>query len=383
MPEIELRGITKRFGKVMAADNIDLKIRDGEYVTVLGPSGCGKTTLVKILAGIWEPTEGDCFIDGKKVTGTPTYERDLGYIFQNIALFPHMTVWQNANYAPIVKDWGKEKADKVTTESLELVKALKRKDFKPFELSGGEKQKVGIARALCAGSKLLILDEPLSALDARVRLDLRYEIKRLVKRRGLTAIHVTHDQEEAMSTSDRIVLMRKGRIVEVDTPENLYNRPKNLFTANFIGEANFIEGSIAQCGTEPNDACKASSLSECKSDECIMESRHKHRMVIKNPGGIFKIGDGVVIMVRPENLSISKEEKENSLEGQITDKIFMGSYMRYRIRLVTDDNVLVEVPEADDKIFNIGDKVNVKFRPKKLLVYMQPMEGLKEVLSLE
>jgi ABC-type Fe3+/spermidine/putrescine transport system ATPase subunit len=383
MPEIELRGITKRFGKVMAADNIDLKIHDGEYVTVLGPSGCGKTTLVKILAGIWEPTEGDCFIDGKKVTGTPPYERDLGYIFQNIALFPHMTVWQNANYAPIVKDWDKEKAEKVTIESLELVKALKRKDFKPFELSGGEKQKVGIARALCAGSKLLILDEPLSALDARVRLDLRYEIKRLVKRRGLTAIHVTHDQEEAMSTSDRIVLMRAGKIVEVDTPENLYNRPKNLFTANFIGEANFIEGSIAQCGTESSEACKANSLSECKSDECIMESRHKHRMVIKNPGGMFKIGDGVVIMVRPENLSISKEEKENSLEGKITDKIFMGSYMRYRVMLCTDDNVLVEVPEADDKIFNIGDKVNVKFRPKKLLVYQQPMEGLKEVLSLE
>ncbi len=383
MPEIELRGITKRFGKVTAAENINLKIRDGEYVTVLGPSGCGKTTLVKILSGIWEPTEGDCFIDGRKVTGIPTYERDLGYIFQNIALFPHMTVWQNANYAPIVKDWDREEADKVTTESLELVKSLRRKGFKPFELSGGEKQKVGIARALCAGSKLLILDEPLSALDARVRLELRYEIKRLVKERGLTAIHVTHDQEEAMSTSDRIVLMRAGRIVEVETPENLYNRPKNLFTANFIGEANFIEGSILQCGTGEIAECKTGPLSECGSDECIMETRHKHRLVIKNPAGQFKVGHGVVVMVRPENLSISHDEKEHSLEGRITDKIFMGSFIRYRVGLVTDDTVLVEVPEADDKIFNIGEKVNVKFRPKKLLVYPQPMEGLKEVLSLE
>lgn len=383
MPEIELRNISKRFGKVTAAAGINLKIKDGEYVTVLGPSGCGKTTLVKILSGIWEPTEGDCFIDGKKVTGIPTYERDLGYIFQNIALFPHMTVWQNANYAPIVKDWDKEKAEKETNESLELVRALQRKGFKPFELSGGEKQKVGIARALCAGSKLLILDEPLSALDARVRLDLRYEIKRLVKRKGLTAIHVTHDQEEAMSTSDRIVLMRAGRIVEVDTPENLYNRPKNLFTANFIGEANFIEGSIAQSGTAPGDSCPTGVLSECMADECIMETRHKHRLVIKNPGGVFKVGDGVVVMVRPENLSISHKEKEFSLEGRILDKIFMGSYMRYRVKLITDDTVLVEVPEADDKIFNIGDKVNVKFRPKKLLVYPQPREGLKEVLRLE
>ncbi|MDD4307894.1 MAG: ABC transporter ATP-binding protein [Thermoplasmata archaeon] len=378
MPEIELRNISKRFGKVTAAAGINLKIKSGEYVTVLGPSGCGKTTLVKILSGIWEPTEGDCFIDGKKVTGIPTYERDLGYIFQNIALFPHMTVWQNANYAPIVKDWDMEKAEKETTESLELVRALQRKGFKPFELSGGEKQKVGIARALCAGSKLLILDEPLSALDARVRLDLRYEIKRLVKRKGLTAIHVTHDQEEAMSTSDRIVLMRAGRIVEVDTPENLYNRPKNLFTANFIGEANFIEGSVAN-----NVKSAGSEPLTCLSDESVIETRHRHRLVIKNPGGAFKVGDGVVIMVRPENLSISHREKDFSLEGRILDKIFMGSYMRYRVKLITDDTVLVEVPEADDKIFNIGDKVNVKFRPKKLLVYPQPSEGLKEVLRLE
>ncbi|MFO7619088.1 MAG: ABC transporter ATP-binding protein [Thermoplasmata archaeon] len=383
MPAIELRNITKRFGKVLAADNINLTIKDGEYVTVLGPSGCGKTTLVKVLAGIWEPTEGDCFIDGKKVTGIPTYERDLGYIFQNIALFPHMTVWQNANYAPIVKDWDRDKGQKVTNESLELVNMLKRKGFKPMELSGGEKQKVGIARALCSGSKLLILDEPLSALDARVRLELRYEIKRLVKERGLTAIHVTHDQEEAMSTSDRIVLMRAGRIVEVGTPQNLYNNPKSLFTANFIGEANFIEGSIAQGGTDAVPECRTGELAECQADECIMEARHKHRLVIRNPGGKFRVGDGVVVMVRPENLSISHAEKEDSLAGRIKDKIFMGSYMRYRVELCTDDHVLVEVPEADDKIFNIGDTVNVKFRPKKLLVYPQPRQGLKEVLSLE
>ncbi len=367
MPEIEMKGIAKYFGKVKAADGIDLHIKSGEYVTVLGPSGCGKTTLVKILSGIWEPTRGDCYIDGKKVTRIPTYERDLGYIFQNIALFPHMTVWQNANYAPKVKDLDPEKGDRITEENLKLVNMLKRKGFKPIEISGGEMQKVGIARALCSGSKLLILDEPLSALDARVRLELRYEIKRLVKRKGLTAIHVTHDQEEAMSTSDRIVLMRAGKIVEVDTPENLYNNPKNLFTANFIGEANFIEGSVM------------------KSDNgtAIVEARYRKTLTINNPDGRFKVGDGVVIMVRPENLSISHKEKEHGLEGTIQDKIFMGSFMRYRVKLDTFDLVLVEVPEADDKTFNIGDRVHVKFRPKKLLVYPQPRGGLKEVLSLE
>ncbi len=368
MPEIEMKNITKRFGKVTAVEGIDLLIKEGEYVTVLGPSGCGKTTLVKILSGIWEPTEGDCFIDGKKVTGIPTFERDLGYIFQNIALFPHMTVWQNTSYAPIVKDRGKEVIESTTTENLQLVNLLQRKGFKPFELSGGEQQKAGIARALCSGSKLLILDEPLSALDARVRLDLRYDIKRLVNSKGLTAIHVTHDQEEAMSISDRIVLMRAGKIVEIDTPENLYNRPKSLFTANFIGEASFIEGRISQ--VDEND------------NLCVMVARNGHRLHISNDTCMAR-GVGVVIAVRPENLSISREKKDNSIPGRIEDKIFMGSFMRYRIMLATDDLVLVEIPEAIDKTFNIGDNVNVLFRSEKLLVYPRPKEGLQEVLSLE
>ena len=366
MPKIEMKGVTKRFGKVTAAEDVNLTLHDGEYLTILGPSGCGKTTLVKILSGIWEPTEGDVLIDGKSVLGVPTFERDLGYIFQNIALFPHMTVWQNAHYAPIAKDWDKEEGERLTEETLRLVRLMDRKDYLPGELSGGEQQKVGIARALCSGSKLLILDEPLSALDARVRLDLRYEIKRLVKRKGLTAIHVTHDQEEAMSISDRIVLMRAGRLVEVDTPENLYNRPKNLFTANFIGEASFIEGAVIRDG-----------------EHCVVEARHKKHIRIENPDGCFKVGDGVVIAARPENLYLSKEKKDNSLEGCIEDKIFMGSFVRYRIMLSTDDLVLVELPEAIDKSFNMGEQVNVIFLPRKLLVYPRPEEGLQEVLSLE
>lgn len=366
MPTIEMKGITKRFGKVTAAEGVNLKIEDGEYMTILGPSGCGKTTLVKILSGIWEPTEGDVLIDGKSVLGVPTFERDLGYIFQNIALFPHMTVWQNAHYGPIAKDWDKEAGERLTAETLKLVHLMDRKYSLPGELSGGEQQKVGIARALCSGSKLLILDEPLSALDARVRLDLRYEIKRLVKRKGLTAIHVTHDQEEAMSISDKIVLMRAGRILEIDTPENLYNRPKNLFTANFIGEASFIEGSVVADG-----------------ESCTIEARHGKHIRINNSDGCYHVGDGVVIAARPENLYLSKNKKDNSLEGTIEDKIFMGSFIRYRIMLESDDLVLVEIPEAIDKSFNMGDLVNVIFLPEKLLVYPRPEEGLQEVLSLE
>ena len=366
MPTIELRGITKRFGKVTAAEDIDLKVEDGEYVTILGPSGCGKTTLVKIISGIWEPTDGEVFIDGKRVNDIPTFERDLGYIFQNIALFPHMTIRQNANYAPIVKDWDEKKGKALTKDMLELVDLLERAEFYPRQLSGGEQQKAGIARALCSGAKLLILDEPLSALDARVRLDLRYEIKRLVKRMGLTAIHVTHDQEEAMSISDRIVLMRAGRIVEVGTPQDLYDRPKNLFTANFIGEASFIEASIIECGGK----------------YCIADARHDQKVRILTKGKI-NVGNAIVIAARPENLSIKRKPKMGRLQGTIEEAIFMGSFIRYRIRLRTDDTALVDISEATGNKFNKGEEVYVKFKPVKMLVYPRPKEGLTEVLKLE
>ncbi|MCK4455665.1 MAG: ABC transporter ATP-binding protein, partial [Thermoplasmata archaeon] len=222
MPRIELRGITKRFGDVVAAKDVNLTIEDKEYVTFLGPSGCGKTTLVKIISGIWEPTEGEVLIDGKRMNEVPVEDRDLGYVFQSIALFPHMTVLSNTVYAPIVKDFPVEERDKIAQEVLDLVDLLDRKKFFPGELSTGAQQKAGLARALASQAKLLILDEPLSALDARVRVDLRYELRRLVKDLGLTAVHVTHDQEEASSVSDRIVVMRAGRIVEIDSPENLY-----------------------------------------------------------------------------------------------------------------------------------------------------------------
>jgi putative spermidine/putrescine transport system ATP-binding protein len=367
MPTIELKGISKRFGKVVAAEGINLRVENREYVTILGPSGCGKTTLVKVISGIWEPTEGRVFIDGKDVTNIPIYERDLGYVFQNIALFPHMNIKQNVNYGPIVKDWDREKGERISKEMMELVDLLGKAEFLPRELSSGEQQKAGIARALCSGAKLLILDEPLSALDARIRLDLRYEIKRLVKRLGLTAVHVTHDQEEAMSISDRIVLMRAGRIVEVDKPENLYNRPKNLFTANFVGEASFIEGSV----------------SKCDGEFCTAEARHGNHLRILNRETLFKAGDAIVVMARPEGLFISRENAENALPGKIEDVIFMGSFLRYRVVLATDDKVLVDVPEATGTRFNKGENVNVLFKPFNLSVYTRPKEGLTEVLKLE
>ena len=197
MPTVELQNIGKTFGSVVASCDINLRIEDGEYVTILGPSGCGKTTLIRMIAGILEPTTGKVLIDGRDMDGVPIEERDVGYVFQNIALFPHLSTEENVSYGPTVKDLGEEEIKKVSNRYLELVKLLERMGMFPSELSGGEQQKVSLARALASGAKLLLLDEPLSALDARVRMDLRYELRRIAKDLGLTVIHVTHDQEEA------------------------------------------------------------------------------------------------------------------------------------------------------------------------------------------
>lgn len=364
MPEVQLRDVSKRFGKIVAVDTTSITIENGEYLSIVGPSGCGKTTLVKLISGVWEPTEGHILVDGKVVDMVPTEDRDLGYVFQSIALFPHMNVWENTVYSPFVKNKPAEEREEIGEESLRLVKLLKKRGFLPGQLSGGAQQKVGLARALSSKAKLLILDEPLSALDARVRIDLRYELRKLVKNLGLTAIHVTHDQEEALSVADRTVVMRKGRIVEIGRPRQLYERPKHLFTANFVGEGNFLEGNI-----------------KSKSEEwCSVELGNQQFLSVRPTNA--KVGDSVVLFIRPENLKFCKEFKANSLPGTVVDVQFMGSYLRYEVRLATDDVVLVDLQIPHERI-NAGEEVIVEFDPIDTIMYERPPEGLREVLRLE
>ncbi|MFQ6128313.1 MAG: ABC transporter ATP-binding protein [Thermoplasmata archaeon] len=366
MPRIELKGITKRFGEIVAVEDINLTIEDKEYVTLLGPSGCGKTTLVKIVAGIWEPTEGEVYIDGKRMNEVPVEDRDLGYVFQNIALFPHLNVLSNAIYAPIVRDFPVEERDRITKEVLDLVDLLDRKNFFPAELSTGAQQKASLARALASQAKLLILDEPLSALDARVRVELRYQLRRLVKDLGLTAIHVTHDQEEASSVSDRIVVMKRGRIVDVDTPENLYNNPKNLFTANFVGEMNFLEGRI----------------NRLRDYWAMIELRNEEYLTLRNRD--FQMGAPLVLAARPENMRVEEPRGVrlgNAIPGRIRSVRFMGSFLRYEVLLATDD--LVFVDSFEEEKFKKGEEVAVSFDEMKVLTFPAPREGLLEVIKLE
>src|SRR5512138_976798 len=283
MPEVRVVNVTKRYGKTYALDNVSLTIHDQEYFSLLGPSGCGKTTLLRLIAGLIEPDSGEIYIGNKLVNDVPPEDRDIGFVFQTFALFPHMTAWDNVTYGPKVKGFDMKEATTVGHEVLELVKLHERLDAYPNELSGGMMQRTAVARALAAGAKTLLLDEPLGQLDAKVRNEIRYEIRRMAKDLKLTAIHVTHDQAEAMSISDRIAVMKKGKIIQVGTPQELYMHPNSIFVAFFIGESNFLEGYIT---------CIEDDVAE-------IELRQGVKIIAVNERKI-KQGERVVLAVRPE-----------------------------------------------------------------------------------
>lgn len=369
MPEVRVENVTKKFskGKIVAVDNVSLQIKDKEYFSLLGPSGCGKTTLLRLIAGLVKPDEGNIYIDGKLVNNVPPEDRGIGFVFQTYALFPHMDVWGNVTYGPRVKAWGTQQSNKIGREMLEMVRLFERSKAFPQELSGGMMQRVAVARALSAGAKLLLLDEPLGALDAKIRLELRYEIRRLVKDLELTAIHVTHDQGEAMAISDRIAVMRKGRVLQVGTPQELYMNPQEIFVANFVGEANFLEGYVE-------------SINEAGA---ILELRGKlHVKVLnKNKG----LGEKVVLAIRPEALKVERGRKkvENALLGRMERFRFEGTNIRYEVRLENEDLVVVTRPTLAGEWLDVGEIVTVSFPPDKSFVFAYPSKGLREELLAE
>lgn len=361
MSKIKLDGITMKFGEITAVKDIDLDVRAGEYLTILGPSGCGKTTLIKVISGMWIPSDGKVYVDGEDVTNVPIEDRDIGYVFQNIALFPHMTIRENTEYGLRVRDVPEEQRPETSNKYLDLVKMLDRAGMLPNELSGGEQQKVALARALSSGSKILMLDEPMSALDARVRMDLRYEIRALVKKLGLTVLHVTHDQEEAMSVSDRIILMKKGKIVEIGTPLSIYRTPKTIFAANFIGETNLIE-------------CVVTAKSRTGKTMVMLRDGTRVRVARSE----FRVGDPVVISVRPEHVYTAND----GVRATVTDIVFMGSYWRIRTEAESDDYIDYNI-SADSDIPEKGDEVFLVFNKRMSIVFARPEDGIEEEIRLE
>jgi ABC-type Fe3+/spermidine/putrescine transport system ATPase subunit len=366
MPEVKIVNMTKRYGRIVANDKINLKVKDREYITMLGPSGCGKTTLIKGIAGIVRPDEGEIFIGGIKVNDVSMEDRGIGYVFQNIALFPHMDVWDNVTYAPKVKGWTVEETRPLALEMLEMIRLSVRSDAYPFELSGGMQQKTAVARALTSRAELLLFDEPLGALDARVRVELRNELRRLIRMLELTAIHVTHDQEEAMSISDRIVVMKSGRIVEVGTPYELYTRPKNLFTANFVGEANILRGEIRHTTQEGSTIDIRDGL------------------IIKTTDKSHEKGEIIVLAFRPEFGFLKRDRIGiNNIPGKIIETVFTGPLGRFRIRLRNGEDVVIKQHLSPKTTQQNGDNVFINIKPSNILVYPYPESGLESELALE
>ncbi|MBN9018468.1 MAG: ABC transporter ATP-binding protein [Rhizobiales bacterium] len=314
MAFLSIERITKTFGTLTTVKGVDLAVERGEFVTLLGPSGCGKTTILRMIAGFETPTSGTIRIDGKDVTGLKPHQRNIGMVFQAYALFPNMTVADNIAFGLKVAHKSASEIASRVKEMLDLIKLPQVADRYPYQLSGGQQQRVALARALAIKPQILLLDEPLSALDAKIRVSLRDEIRAVQRQLGITTIFVTHDQEEALSMSDRICVMNEGNIEQLGTPFEIYNYPKTRFVASFIGTLNILNGKVS-------DSAEGRILVDGQE---IVTSRG-----LKGAG----TGDALAVALRPEALSIGRANgSSNNLEGTIDEVHFLGSVVRIRVR---------------------------------------------------
>ncbi|NCD09411.1 MAG: ABC transporter ATP-binding protein [Negativicutes bacterium] len=345
MAQVRIEHIFKRFGGVTAVNDFDLVVEDGEFVSILGPSGCGKTTTLRMVAGFERATEGEIYIGDKcvssslKNTFVPPEKRDIGMVFQSYAVWPHMTVLDNVGYPLKIQKVAKEERVKRVKEMLALVHLEEYAERYPHQLSGGQQQRVALARALVARPGLLLLDEPLSNLDAKLRESMRFEILSLQKELGITVVYVTHDQGEAMAMSDRIVVMSKGFVQQIGAPHEIYANPANKMVADFIGLVNFLPGEITD--GRVHIAGMATSL--------------------PNPSNLT---GSVTIAVRPENITLSSEN--GTMKGVLTHRFYLGDAVDYRVQ-VGDEMVRVIVKGADLKQFKDGETVHLDF--ERIMVF--------------
>ncbi len=368
MPEIHIKNLKKAFGDLVAIDDLTIDVKDGEYLTILGPTGAGKTTLLRLIAGLTDQTSGSIFIDGKCVDDLPPERRKVAFLSQTYSLFPHMDVWENTTFGPIARGWNPEQVEIIGREMLEMVHLYDRKDAYPSELSGGMQQRNALARALSADAKILLLDEPLRALDARLRLDLRYELKQLSKDMGMTTIHVTHDQEEALTISDRILVLRDGKVIQSGTPKEIFNKPAIPFIHHFVGEANFISGKLLEVGDEYSII--------------VDDDGHKYRTQKTD----IKPGSRVVTGIKTEFTLMTKDiwesEDINNFTGSIERILFLGRFSDFEIKLDNGEIVHARLPGYQANKFEDGDKVNIHYSPQRLLVFPEPEGGIKKALEM-
>jgi len=325
---IELKNIKKQFGNFEAVKDMDLAIQKGELVSFLGPSGCGKTTTLRMIAGFETPTEGSIFLNGRDINNVPARLRNLTMVFQNYALFPHMTVFQNIAFGLNMRKADKAEIKKKVDDLLQIVKLAGFEKRLPSQLSGGQQQRVALARALITNPEVLLLDEPFGALDKKLREAMQLEIRNILKTLNITAIFVTHDQEEALVLSDKVVVMNNGKIEQMGTPKETYEFPQTKFAANFIGVSNIIEGEFK------TDERKGSYM-ECRNTKLYFD------------GG--QVEHPQVLAIRPEwvELHMGKAEAENSLDGVIADVKYFGNNVQYFVDAKLPEPVIVSCPNTD------------------------------------
>jgi putrescine transport system ATP-binding protein len=356
-PLMRIEGVSKRFGSFAAVDGVSLDIGAGEFFALLGPSGCGKTTLLRMLAGFETPDEGAIWLDGQNIAEVPPHLRPVNMMFQNYALFPHLSV--EANIAFGLKQAGLPK-DEIIARVAEMVALVRLQGLerrKPDQLSGGQRQRVALARALARRPRLLLLDEPLAALDKKLRAETQAELVQVQRRLGMSFIIVTHDQEEAMTLADRIGVMSKGQLMQVASPRTLYERPNSRWVAGFVGDVNLFDGQVA------------SQVGGC--------------MTVATPSaGVFRVlgeveaGQAISIAVRPEKLSLSHDMSSaevNAQPGDVVEADYLGGLMRYRVKLAGGDVVQVARANAagTEAAFEAGQRVTVSFAPEDAVVLTQ------------
>src|SRR6266540_2454474 len=333
VPAIELVGIRKSFhsrrGVVAAVDGVDLIIGEGEFFSLLGPSGCGKTTMLRMIGGFEEPTSGQILLYGKDVVGVPPNHRDVNMVFQSYALFPHMSVFDNVAFGLRRKSTSKSEITRRVGEMLELVELEGKSDRRPRELSGGQQQRVALARALVNGPRALLLDEPLGALDLKLRQAMQVELKRIQREVGLTFVYVTPDQEEALTMSDRIAVMNEGRVEQIGTPQEIYHSPTSVFVANFIGVANLIPGVVRDTGG---------------ADATVMVSG-RHAVPVPHGGQVLRPGAAATIMVRPERLRLTEAAPADGSGVPVTVEhaVFQGPVVRCTLRAADRTEIVAHV----------------------------------------
>jgi iron(III) transport system ATP-binding protein len=347
---IRLQNLTKKFSDVVAVDNVNLTVEDGEIITLLGPSGCGKTTTLRCIAGFVKPDGGDVYIGDKRVTELEPEKRGIGMVFQSYALWPHMTVFDNLGFGLRIRHVSTSKIKLRVEAALDLVRLGSLAHRFPRQLSGGQQQRVALARALIMEPGVLLLDEPLSNLDAKLREEMRFEIKDLQRRLKITTVYVTHDQAEALVLSDRIALMNQGRIAQVSSPRELYDKPRDKFIASFIGLTAFIEGTV-----EAFDPHK---------DAAVVTTRDNLKIHVRAKD--VSKGQEVTISVRPEHIKLVDAEKvgeTNIFEGQVEQLAYLGSIVDYRIRV---SGWSVRAQAETDRVYQTGQKVGVWFNPERV-----------------